>query len=459
MKLEITPAQALRRQLWHKITYATLNGDLPHQIDLIAAEAADYWFRLLEQPKDARLIAEALVRSTLGLNPRTGGGNLIQAARRAPFLSAPEKPLISAIPAACRSCSDLECAAELACITDALERNEHGRHINNDRCLGCGFCIGACRAAALSDKTEIVQVAQLLMDQTQEVAAVVAPAFAGQFGHGVFGEQVRAALTAFGFDRVVEVALGADVITIKEAEEYIRRRQRGDLFMITSCCCPPFIRLVQKFRPLLAHLISDSVSPMIAIGRLLKAENPKLKVVFIGPCIAKKSEARQPELAGAVDFVLTFEETAAMLQAGGIEVDGATQTADLADASHDGRIYGRSGGISTAIVRSINTLAPSLEVRIQRGNGIKECSQLLKLAEQGLLDATFIEGMACVGGCVGGPGKLIPPETGKTQVDTFADRAPIGEAVRNRRAHRLYTRYGQAVKLHSVKTPDPLRGT
>ncbi len=150
---------------------------------------------------------------------------------------------------------------------------------------------------------------------------------------------------------------------------------------------------------------------MIAIGRLLKAENPKLKVVFIGPpCIAKKSEARQPELAGAVDFVLTFEETAAMLQAGGIEVDGATQTADLADASHDGRIYGRSGGISTAIVRSINTLAPSLEVRIQRGNGIKECSQLLKLAEQGLLDATFIEGMACVGGCVGGPGKLIPPQ-------------------------------------------------
>ena len=119
----------------------------------------------------------------------------------------------------------------------------------------------------------------------------------------------RQALTAFGFDRVVEVALGADVITIKEAEEYIRRRQRGDLFMITSCCCPPFIRLVQKFRPLLAHLISDSVSPMIAIGRLLKAENPKLKVVFIGPCIAKKSEARQPELAGAVDFVLTFEET------------------------------------------------------------------------------------------------------------------------------------------------------
>ncbi len=455
MELEITPAQALRRQLWHKITVATLDGSLPDQIEKIAAETTDFWFRSLKRPYNAQSMAHSLIRCTLGLNPKTDGETLAQAAKRAWHLRVPEGPTMVAVPGACSPCDDIECAAELACETGAFENTEHGPRINNERCLNCGFCVGACRAAAVSDKAEIVQVARLLLDREQEVAAVVAPAFAGQFGPGIFGKQISAALKAFGFDRVVEVALGADVITIKEAEEYICRRQRGDPFMITSCCCPPFIRLVQKSRPRLAHLVSDSVSPMIAIGRLLKAENPELKVVFIGPCIAKKSEARQKELAGAVDFVLTFEETAAMLQAGAIDIAPQIENPDLKDASHDGRIYGRIGGVSTAIVRSINTLAPNLEVRIQRGNGIKDCSQLLKLAEQGLLDATFIEGMACLGGCVGGPGKLIHPEIGKTRVNKFADRSPIREAVRNLRARRLYTRYGQVVELHSVKLPDP----
>lgn len=454
MKLDITPAQALRRQLWHKITSATLSNKLPSQIELIAAEATDFWFRTLEHPQDARLMAHAIIRCTLGLNPQADGESLVEAAYRAPLLSAPEGPAMVALPKACESCVDMECAAENECIAGALEQSGQGREINNERCLNCGFCIGACRAAAISDKVEIVQVSKLLLDKDQEVAAVVAPAFAGQFGPGIFGEQISAALRAFGFDRVVEVALGADVITIKEAEEYIRRHERGDPFMITSCCCPPFIRLVQKFRPRLAHLISDSVSPMIAIGRLLKAENPRLKVVFIGPCIAKKSEARQPDLAGAVDFVLTFEETAVMLRAGGIDIPPYTKSSELRDASHDGRIYGRIGGVSTAITRSIGSLRPYLEVRVQRGNGIKNCSQLLQLAEEGLLDATFLEGMACLGGCVGGPGKLIPADTGKSQVDEFADRAPVSEAVRNRRASRLYIRYGQAVKLQSVKLPD-----
>lgn len=458
MELELTPTQALRRRLWREVAGALQAGTLVAKVEDLAKSLTPFWRERGQSEAAARQAAAGHVRCALGLNPHPAGGEtLAQAARRALETGTPETPTIVAVPGACAGCRDMECAAEAACVTGALKKGPAGTvQVDNERCLNCGLCIGACRAAALSDKAEIVQVAKLLLDGRGPVAAVVAPAFAGQFGPDVFGEEVAAALREFGFHRVVEVALGADVITIKEAEEYLRRIRRGDPFMITSCCCPPFIRLVQKFRPRLAHLISDSVSPMIAIGRLEKAEHPDTRVVFIGPCIAKKSEARQRELADAVDFVLTFEEAAALLEAGGITVPRRAAAPALRDASHDGRIYGHTGGVTAAIMRSIAKLAPGTAVAARQGNGIKECSELLKKAEAGELKATFLEGMACPGGCVGGPGKLVPPEVGRQEVDEFAAEAPVLEAVSNERARSLYARHATAVNLTSVKPPDPV---
>lgn len=459
MELKLTPAQTLRRWLWREVTPSVLAGTLEKNVENIATSAASFWRAQGANEKEANHVARGHLYCSLGLNPARGQKeSLAQAAVRALGTHQPEGPAIVALPGACRGCRDVECAAELTCITGAIQKGPDGRvEVDNDRCLNCGLCIGACRAAALSDKAEIVQAARMILDDKGAVVAVVAPAFAGQFGPDVFGEEVATALRQFGFDQVVEVALGADVITIKEAEEYLRRMRRGDPFMITSCCCPPFIRLVQKFRPRLAHLVSDSVSPMIAIGRLVKAERPGARVVFIGPCIAKKSEARQRELAGAVDLVLTFEEAAAMLEAGGVEVPRRVNAAPLADASHDGRIYGHTGGVTAAILRSIKKLNPEARVEAHQGNGIKECSELLRLAEEGKLSATFLEGMACPGGCVGGPGRLIPPEEGRKEVDEFADEAAVLEAVSNAKARELFTRHAQAVELTSVKEPDPVK--
>lgn len=458
MGLELNPHQVLRRRLWRGATRAVLRGNLKEELPALVNTAIGSLLDKGLEVQDPARAAEGLVRCALGLVPEPEEKeSFAEAAEAALENSALAGPPIVAVPGACRSCRDVECAAELACITGAIKKGPGNTvRIDNGRCLNCGLCIGACRAAAISDRAEVVQVARLLLDGKRPVVAVVAPSFAGQFGPDVFGEEVAMALRQFGFAAVVEVALGADVITIKEAEEYIRRMEQGDPFMITSCCCPPFIRLVQKFRPRLAHLISDSVSPMIAIGRLVKAEHPSTRVIFIGPCIAKKSEARQPELTDAVDYVLTFEEAAAMLEAGGIQVPRRANAPPLRDASHDGRIYGHTGGVTDAIIRSIRKLRPDIPVFARQGNGIKECRDLLNKAEAGQLKATFLEGMACPGGCVGGPGKLIPPEVGRREVDEFAAEAAVLEAISNEKARSLYTRHAPRVVLTSLKHPDPV---
>jgi len=360
-------------------------------------------------------------------------------------------PFISVIDKACKGYQD-ECACIKACETEALSQSdEDGKPvIDINKCLSCGLCVVACPEGAITDKAEIAQTINLIKKH-KRVYAILAPAFSGQFGPDVSEEQIKSALLMLGFYDVVEVALGADMITVKEANEFIKRMQRGDKFMITSCCCPPFVRLAKGFKPKIAGMVSDSVSPMIATARFIKAEDQNAKVVFIGPCIAKKTEAKLPELKDAVDCVLTFEELAAIFEAYRLEPDKIQVEMPLNDASHDGRIYAHTGGVSTAIGASIKSLNPDLEVKICHGNGIKECRQILDAIEEGKLEANFVEGMACIGGCVGGPGKLVDHKVGAAAVDKFAAKSKVKEAISNEAATILVKKYRDKVDLDSPK--------
>lgn len=360
-------------------------------------------------------------------------------------------PFISIVEKACKGHHD-DCSCITACGSEAITKNdEDGKPvIDINKCLSCGLCIVACPEGAITDKAEIAQTINLIKKH-KRVYAILAPAFSGQFGPEVTEEQIKSALLMLGFYDVVEVALGADMITVKEAEEFLKRMNRGDRFMITSCCCPPFVRLAKGFKPKIAGLVSDSVSPMIATARFIKAEDENAKVVFIGPCVAKKTEAKLPELKDAVDCVLTFEELAAIFEAYKLEPGKIQVEIPVNDASHDGRIYAHTGGVSTAIAASIKRLNPNLEVKIRHGNGIKECKRILDAIEQGELEANFVEGMACIGGCVGGPGKLVDPEVGAVAVDAFAKRSQIKEAISNEAANILVEKYKDKVELNSAK--------
>ncbi|HQA59795.1 MAG: [Fe-Fe] hydrogenase large subunit C-terminal domain-containing protein [Tepidanaerobacteraceae bacterium] len=360
-------------------------------------------------------------------------------------------PFISVIEKACKGYGD-DCTCVDACETEALSKSdEDGRPvIEIDKCLSCGLCIVACPEGAITDKAEIAQTINLIKKH-KRVYAILAPAFSGQFGPDVSEEQIKSALLMLGFYDVVEVALGADMITVKEANEFLKRMQRGDEFMITSCCCPPFVRLAKGFRPKIAGMVSDSVSPMIAVARFIKAEDDNAKVVFIGPCIAKKTEAKLPELKDAVDCVLTFEELEAIFEAYKLEPGKIDVEMPLNDASHDGRIYAHTGGVSKAIAASIKSLNPGLDVKIRHGNGIKECRQILDAIEDGRLEANFVEGMACIGGCVGGPGKLVNHEVGAAAVDEFAKKSKVKEAISNEAANILVEKYKEKVELDSPK--------
>ena len=176
------------------------------------------------------------------------------------------------------------------------------------KCTGCGQCVEVCKHYALVDKKEFVPLIHLLKDRRVPVFAAVAPAYIGQFGPKVTPGKLRAAFKNLGFYGMVEVALFADMLTLKEALEFDRNVTSEKDFMLTSCCCPIWVSMVRKvYQDLVPH-VSPSVSPMVAAGRGVKQLHPGAKVVFVGPCIAKKAEAKEPDVRDAVDAVLTFQE-------------------------------------------------------------------------------------------------------------------------------------------------------
>ena len=310
---------------------------------------------------------------------------------------------------------------ERACKVKAIHQGEdHVAEIDNSKCIQCGACVYQCPFGAVQDKSFLLDAIRMIRESEQnkayKVYAVVAPSVASQFRYAKLG-QVITALKELGFFNVVEAALGADMTAYREAGELA---EKG---FLTSSCCPAFVTYIRKSFPKLAGLVSGNLSPMAEVSRFIKATDPTAKVVFIGPCTAKKHEAQLPEVKPYVDCVLTFEELQAWIDSR--ELNLAELTEDVLDnASFYGRIFARSGGLTDSIVEALKEQKrEDFILNPVVCDGIEECRMALLKKEKNALKENFIEGMACVGGCIGGAGCLTHGAKDKSEVDQYGHEA------------------------------------
>lgn len=344
----------------------------------------------------------------------------------------------------CRCDDNAKQACECVCFYDAISHDQDGNIVISDKdCVGCGDCIDKCPEVNLTDIKEVVPIFDIINNTDSPVYALIAPAYISQFSPDMTPGKLRNAFKKLGFAGMIEVALFADILTLKEALEFDAAIVREDDFMLTSCCCPMWVAMIRKIYSQLIPHMPPSVSPMVACGRAIKTLHPKAKTVFIGPCIAKKAEARQEDIVDAVDFVLTFQETDDIFRAANIHPEKLED--DLRDhSSAAGRIYARTGGVSQAVQDTLKRLKPNRGVPLKpkKADGVAACKQLLSDIKSGAIDANFLEGMGCVGGCVGGPRALIGKEAGQKNVDEYAKQAGSKTPVDNQYVLELLRRLG-----------------
>ncbi|MGI6605968.1 MAG: [Fe-Fe] hydrogenase large subunit C-terminal domain-containing protein [Peptococcia bacterium] len=320
-------------------------------------------------------------------------------------------------------CKDNKC--QVACLFQAIERDSAGDVvIKDDYCTGCGECVKVCSHEHLIDKKEFVPLVKILHEHKVPVYAIVAPAFIQQFGEQVTPGKLRMALKRLGFYGMVEVALFADILSLKEALEFDQHVKQKGNFVLTSCCCPMWVAMIKKFYHQFVSHISPSVSPMVACGRGIKKIHPEAKVVFIGPCIAKKAEAKENDVRDAVDYVLTFQELSQIFAAVGI--DPAKEKEDSSEhSSAAGRMYAFTGGVSQAVKDTLDRIRPEKEIKIKavQADGIRDCRKLLNRILDNEIEANFYEGMGCIGGCVGGPKRNLNAEEGRKAAIRYSGAA------------------------------------
>ena len=315
------------------------------------------------------------------------------------------------------------CAA--ACGMDAIGSDEYGRaKIDYDKCVSCGMCLVNCPFGAIADKSQIFQLISA-MQKGEDVVACVAPAFVGQFGKDATPAKLKAAMRNLGFSDVVEVAIGADLCTVQEAQDFLDEVPEKLAWMGTSCC-PAWSVMAKKLFPQFEENISMALTPMVITARMVKQDKPNARICFIGPCAAKKLEANRRSVRSDVDFVLTFEELQGMFDAK--EIDFKTIEFDPADDMNEGSGMGRgfavAGGVAAAVVEALKHMAPDKEVQVESATGLKECKKMLMLAKAGKKNGFLLEGMACPGGCVAGAGTITPVRDTTNNVAKFQKAAP-----------------------------------
>ena len=328
----------------------------------------------------------------------------------------------------------LERPCQAACGMDAIGMDEHGRAvIHQDKCVACGQCLVSCPFGAIVDKGQIFQIIQSIL-RGDQVIAIVAPAFIGQFGKYSTPEKFVTAMKMLGFDRVVEVAVGADMCTIEEAKDFLEKVPAQQDYMATSCC-PAWHAMIDQLFPSETKKISMTLTPMVFTARLMKKEHPNCKVVFVGPCAAKKLEAIREDIRSDVDFVLTFEELQGMFEAKDVDFATIPGSEVLNEASASGRGFAVAGGVAQAVTDLVHKEHPEMEIHTARAEGLRECRKLMTLAKAGKYKGCLLEGMACPGGCVAGAGTILPIEIAARTVGKYqkeADReSPLDSDYRN----------------------------
>ena len=319
-----------------------------------------------------------------------------------------------------------------ACKVKAISMNDDkAATIDNSKCIQCGACVYQCPFGAISDKSYIVDAIEILKnsqrnspDSKQKAYAIVAPSISSQFSYAKLG-QVITGLKKLGFNDVIEAALGADMVAMAEAKEL---SEKG---LLTSSCCPAFVQYIKSQFPALVEHISHNMSPMAVLAKYIKETTPGAKVIFIGPCTAKKAEAQLEEVKQYVDCVLTFEELQALFDSRDFDLS-AFEEGVLNNASYFGRIFARSGGLTDAATQAMKEQNIDFEIKPVVCDGIEACRMALLKLSKGALDGNFIEGMACIGGCINGAGCLTHGDKNKAEVDKYGREAlekTIGDAI------------------------------
>ena len=327
----------------------------------------------------------------------------------------------------CQNCLGKACIN--ACKFGAIEAGRDRSHIDASKCKECGKCVHSCPFGAIGYKSSIVNVIKAIKSG-KKVYAMLAPATEGQFGVDITMESWKKAMKEVGFTDFIEVGLGGDLTAKYEAEEWVEAYKDGRK-KVTSCC-PGFVNLVRKHYPELSDMISTTVSPMCAVSRLVKAKEPDAVTVFIGPCLAKKSEIADQRIEGNADYALTYSEIRAIMRAKDVALEPADNT--YQESSVFGKRFGNSGGVSDAVMQSMKEAGEELDIKVYKANGAVECKKSLLLMKVGRLPEDFIEGMACEGGCVGGPSAFKDQMLAKKSRDSLikeADARGICENLKN----------------------------
>lgn len=324
--------------------------------------------------------------------------------------------------------ADLMRPCKRSCPVDAITMDENNIvKIDEDKCIQCGHCIKDCPFGAISDRSFIVDVINLIKTGVK-VYAMLAPAGEGQFGNVTMGA-MRQAVKDLGFADMYEVALGGDMTADAEAAEWAEAYKEGK--KMTTSCCPAFVNMIKKHYPEVLENMSTTVSPMVALSRFIKANEPDCYTVFIGPCIAKKDEVNSTIGTGSADYALTFEELHALFRAKDID-PASYKGGDFQQGSAYGKRFGDSGGVTAAVVQALKEQEKELDINVMVCNGETECKKGLLMLKLGKLPQDFIEGMICEGGCVNGPGShryAIPSKKDRNMLLANADKRDIKEAL------------------------------
>ena len=295
---------------------------------------------------------------------------------------------------------------EESCPVGAITKDENGvEHIDESKCIYCGKCLNSCPFGAIFEISQVFDILQSIRNGKQ-VVAMVAPAVLSQYN--VPAEQMYGAIKRIGFTDVIEVAQGAMVTTQKESSELKEKLDEGQKFMTTSCC-PSYIEMAEKHAPELKKYISSTRSPMYYTAEIAREKYPDAELVFIGPCIAKRKEARKYDL---VNYVLTFEELHSIFKGMGIEMSEEHIYNVPIKSDRTAHGFAQNGGVTEAVKAFVGGAFDFSSVQIA-GLNRKNVNLLKAYGKTGKSPVQFIEVMACEGGCISGPSSHANIETGR----------------------------------------------
>ncbi|NCB49237.1 MAG: 4Fe-4S dicluster domain-containing protein [Alphaproteobacteria bacterium] len=307
---------------------------------------------------------------------------------------------------------------ESVCPTGAISKGEDGRaHIDMDKCISCGKCVTACPFGAVHAKSQLIDVLNQIK-QGKQVVAMMAPSLVGHLPCSV--EKFHAVLKNIGFKELYEVAQGADVTATHEAQDLKERLERGDAFMTTSCCAA-YNELVEKHLPELKKYVSDTQTPLYYTAEIVKKEHPEVLTVFLSPCFAKRREViTNPN----VDYVLNFEELAAILVAMDINMEDIKEEDFTYEASKEAKDFPLSGGVARSVAAAWKGDKDAIKPVIISGLTKESIRTLSRCAKTGKCDlGNLIEVMSCEGGCIAGNACTSPFKKASKKVEDYSSKS------------------------------------